>query len=241
MQNIVIANYSIHSIALIKWAKENLDNDFCVLSVDTGFQADNWDDYLQNAFAWLDSENIKYHHLKAENNFSKLVTARKQFPSQKFSWCAGFLKGITLLNKIDEIDPDCEATILLAHRKDMSKASQLLKMNKDEEEKYDFRPTFYPLIDLSFDDIKSLTKDISFCQTTFRSLECQPCIHTTYSDVKKISVKDIQKVIELETMSESYMFDNKSFDTAINSDSFRKSNILEELSKACSWEYSCGL
>ena len=144
LDNIIIANYSIHSLGLICWAKQNLKLDeFCVLSVDTGFAASNWSNYLKDVFDWLNNENINHFHLKSENTFQELVNARKQFPSQEFSWCAGFLKGITLLNKIDELDPDGDATILLAHRKDISKASQLLK-NLDEEERYDYRALEYP-------------------------------------------------------------------------------------------------
>lgn len=127
LDNIIIANYSIHSLALICWAKKNLSDNFCVLSVDTGFAAASWNSYLAAVFEWLTRENINYFHLNSENTFQELVLAGKQFPSQKFSWCAGFLKGITLLNKIDELDANSDANILLSHRKDMSSVSQLLK------------------------------------------------------------------------------------------------------------------
>lgn len=242
MKNIIIANFSINSIALIEWARNNLKEDFCVLSVNTGFQANNWDEYLQEVFNWLEEQQIKYFHLTAENDFSTLVRARKQFPSQQFSWCAGFLKGITLLNKIDELDPDCEATILLPHRKDLSKASALLKEHIEEEEKYDYRSVWYPLINLSKKDIENITKDLFFCQQIEKSLECQPCIHITRNEASKIATKDIKKVIELEDEIKSYMFGDQTLDTILKSDFFKKNNnILEELSKACSWEYSCGL
>lgn len=238
LDNIIIANYSIHSLALICWAKKNLHNNFCVLSVDTGFAAENWNSYLGNVFAWLKSEAIEFYHLKAENAFQELVKARKQFPSQKFSWCAGFLKGITLLNKIDEIDPDAEATILLSHRKDLSRVSQLLK-DLEEEEKYDYRSLEYPLLDLNHDDILELTKNLPF-KAFYHSLECQPCIHLTQQEFEKIAKADIKKVSALENETNSFMFNNTPFNK-LDSHAFIHGNILEELSKACSWEYSCGL
>ena len=60
--NIIIANYSVHSLALICWAKKNLKDDFCVLSVDTGFSSYDWAEYLTRVFAWLDTEVIEYCH-----------------------------------------------------------------------------------------------------------------------------------------------------------------------------------
>jgi hypothetical protein len=239
LDSIIIANYSIHSLGLICWAKQNLDlNRFCVLSVDTGFAASNWNDYLEKVFKWLKIENINYFHLKSENTFQELVLARKQFPSQEFSWCAGFLKGITLLNKIDELDPDGEATILLSHRKDISQIANLLK-NLDEEEKYDYRALEYPLLNKTYDEILELIKNLHF-KAAQHSLECQPCIHCTQKEFNDISTQDIQKVIKLESQAYSFMFGDRSFNQ-LKSDFFIQNNILEELSKACSWEYSCGL
>ncbi|MBK2357558.1 hypothetical protein [Francisella hispaniensis] len=238
LDNIIIANYSIHSLALISWAKQNLSDNFYILSVDTGFAAANWNSYLGAVFDWLTKENISYFHLKSENTFQELVLARKQFPSQKFSWCASFLKGITLLNKIDELDPNGDTTILLSHRKDMSSVSQLLK-NLSEEEKYDYRPLEYPLLNHSYDDILDLTKELPF-KPAKHSLECQPCIHLTQQQFKILTKQDIKKVTDLEVKTNSFMFENLPFDK-LNNDFFRQKNILEELSKACSWEYSCGL
>ena len=238
LANIIIANYSVHSLALICWAKQNLKNDFCVLSVDTGFASEDWQDYLTKVIAWLDNASIEYHHLKSDNTFAELVNARKQFPSQQFSWCAGFLKGITLLNKIDELDPDADATILLSHRKDLSKASALLK-NLDEEEKYDYRALEYPLLDKSFDEIEALVQDLPF-EPVFRSRECQPCIHFTKKEFETITTHDSQKIIQLEQENQTFMFGSESF-TNSKDNFLDKDNIMLELSKACSWEYSCGL
>ncbi|QIV94062.1 hypothetical protein [Allofrancisella frigidaquae] len=237
-KNIIIANYSIHSLALICWAKQHLSSNFFVLSVDTGFASHDWNSYLKNVFSWLEQQKINYFHLKAEHSFSELVNARKQFPSQQFSWCAGFLKGITLLNKIDTLDPNAEATILLSHRKDLSKVSQLLK-NVDEEEKYDYRRLEYPLLDKTFEDITQLTKDLPF-KPANHSLECQPCIHMTQQEFKNISSEDIKKVISLEKQINAYMFFGQPFDS-LKDEFLSEKNILQELSKACSWEYSCGL
>ncbi|MDE5037814.1 hypothetical protein NAI57_10930, partial [Francisella tularensis subsp. holarctica] len=79
--------------ALLCRSKHNFSGHVCILSVDTGFAAANWNSYLEAVFDCLTKENISYFHLKSENTFQDLVLARKQFPSQQFSWCASFLKG----------------------------------------------------------------------------------------------------------------------------------------------------
>lgn len=242
MQNIIIANYSIHSIALIIWAKNNIKKELYVLSVDTGFAANNWNKYLKKVFVWLNSKNITYYHLKAKYSFHKLVKARKNFPSQENSWCSIFLKGITLLDKIDELDPNCEATILLPNRKDLSKSFTLLNEYTREEEKYDYRKVWYPLLEHTEFEVLKLLEKIPFHTRINRSLECQPCIYLTRQESKKISKQDIEKVIKLEKQINKFMFNYETFDKAIqNSNFFKRKNIIEELSKACSWEYGCGL
>ncbi|GAB4222453.1 MAG: hypothetical protein Kow0076_3720 [Francisella sp.] len=238
LDNIIIANYSIHSLALICWARKNLSQNFCVLSVDTGFASSNWNSYLAEVFSWLKSQDITYFHLKSENTFQELVLARKQFPSPKFSWCAGFLKGIALLNKIDELDPDGEAAILLSHRKDMSSVAQLLS-NLNEEERYDYRSLEYPLLDYSYDDALALVKDLPFKPAEY-SLECFPCIYLNKQQFEMLTKKDIKKVTDLENQINKFMFKDMSFDK-LTSEFFKQSDILEEFSKSCSWEYSCGL
>jgi hypothetical protein len=237
-KNIIIANYSVHSLALICWAKQNLKNNFCVLSVDTGFASYDWNSYLDKVFKWLDESKVEFHHLKSENTFQDLVNARKQFPSQQFSWCAGFLKGITLLDKMDELDPNCEATVILSHRKDLSKVSVLLKDLK-EEEKYDYRQLKYPFLEKTLDEVERLTQNLPF-ETVFRSRECQPCIHFTKKESESIATQDRQKVIQLELQNQTSMFGGRFFEN-LEGDFFSKNNIMLELSKACSWEYSCGL
>ena len=67
--NIIIANYSIHSLALIIWAQKNLKDNFCVISVDTKFSSDDWNAYLTKVFHWLDEQSVDYLHLEAENSF----------------------------------------------------------------------------------------------------------------------------------------------------------------------------
>ena len=111
--------------------------------------------------------------------------------------------------------------------------------NIDEEEKYDYRQLKYPLLNKKYNDIIEMTKKLPF-KPVYHSLECQPCIHSTMSELKMISKKDICRVNRIEEKTKSFMF-NGAYFNSLNKCFSNKENIMEELSKACSWEYSCGL
>ena len=87
--NIIIANYSVHSLALICWAKQNLQNDFCVLSVDTGFASYDWSEYLSAIRGLEYSEKRKYQNatnmsygclMIIDFNVSHFLTFKKILP-----------------------------------------------------------------------------------------------------------------------------------------------------------------
>ncbi|MFZ9036330.1 MAG: hypothetical protein ACO2ZM_09500, partial [Francisellaceae bacterium] len=187
----IIANFGDDSIALIQWAYEKKLKDVTVLSVDTGWQAQSWKKRLDCALQWLDSLNFKHIHLPAEHDMKKLVETRGQFPSQKFHWCAGFLKGITILNWLETHDEDYEATILLPNRRDMTKTSTDLMEYVEESERYDDRRLWYPLYQHSKHQRDELIKKTPFkTPLNHRSLECQPCIHTTSADTATFAIAD---------------------------------------------------
>lgn len=52
--------------------------------------------------------------------------------------------------------------------------------------------------------------------------------------------QDIEKVTDLEVKTNSFTLGDLPFDK-LSDGFFTQKNLLEELSKPCSWEYSCGL
>ncbi|WP_119343140.1 hypothetical protein [Facilibium subflavum] len=236
----LIANFGDDSVALIQWAYENKLDDVIVLSVDTGWQASIWQERLDIAHQWIQTLGFTHHHLPAEHDFSALVRARSQFPSQKFHWCAGFLKGITILNWLEENDEDGQAIIALANRRSMSKAQTDLPEYIKESERYDDRRLIYPLAGFDQDMRDALIAKTPF-QTPLnhRSLECQPCIHFTRRDNKTLSEADITRIIALEKEIGQTMFDQgfKHFIETIE----KNTNYYDEFAKTCSWDYGCGL
>ena len=235
----MIANFGDDSIALIEWLRQkNLDEKAIILSIKTGWESDDWLKRVELAQQWLKSLGFEHQHLNAENPFDKLVETRGQFPSQQFHWCAGFIKGIALLNTMEDLDEDFEATVVLPHRRNMSLRYADLSEWQTEAERYDHRKVWYPLYQHSVEMRDQLIANTPFkTPLNHRSLECQPCIHHTANDHQRIAVKDIRKVIDLEhTIGQSMFaqsFDQHRFPASLN--------YYDEFAKACSWDYGCGL
>lgn len=236
----LIANFGDDSVAMIQQAYELGLEDVIVLSVDTGWQASAWQARVDSARSWTQGLGFDSVHLKPEHDFSALVKARKQFPSQQFHWCAGFLKGMAILNWLEAHDEDLAAVVLLANRRKMSKAQADLPESILESERYDDREVRYLLADC--DEVKRnnlIAKTPFKTPLNHRSLECQPCIHFTQRDTVTLSTEDITRTLDLEREIEQPMFD-KGF-VAYLTILEKNTNYYDEFAKSCSWDYGCGL
>ena len=236
----IIANFGDDSVALIQKVYECKLQEVVVLSVDTFWQATSWQARVDVADLWIKDLGFVHHRLKAENSFQELVRARKQFPSQQFSWCAGFLKGMAILDWLEENDLECRATILLANRRSMSKVQVDLVDEIDETEQYDGRRVKYLLVGTTQSERNSLLLKTPFkIPLNHRSLECQPCIHLTKQDIATFSVDDIERMSSLENMVNNTMF-GVLFAKYLKSIE-KNDNYYDEFAKTCSWIYGCGL
>ena len=236
----IITNFGDDSVALIQHAYELGLEDVVVLSVDTGWQARAWQARVDSARSWIQELGFDSVHLKPEHDFSALVKARKQFPSQQFHWCAGFLKGMAILNWLEENDDGMDAVILLANRRKMSKAQADLPDNVLESERYDDRKVCYLLADC--DEVKRnnlIAKTPFKIPLNHRSLECQPCIHLTKRDIPTFTEQDIQRINELEKEIGNSMFDKNFVEYLTMLE--KNTNYYDEFAKTCSWDYGCGL
>ena len=235
----IIANFGDDSIALIQWAYDAQLDNVTVLSVDTAWQAASWKIRTEQARRWINTLGFDYQQLIAEHGFAEVVLARKHFPSKKFHWCANFLKGIPLLNWLEQADPLGQATILLAHRKAMSKSQADLPDKIDASEKFDDRQVLYPLVNFN-----QKMRDALIAKTPFktplnhRSLECQPCIYLTQKELP-LTDKDIKKTVVLEKQIHKTMF-SKEIGQQLDSIP-QQDNYYDEFAQSCSWDYGCGL
>ncbi|TNF65569.1 MAG: hypothetical protein EP298_11500 [Gammaproteobacteria bacterium] len=249
--HVIIANFGDDSIALIQWAsKQNLSN-LQVLYVDTGWAASNWHQRISLVQNWLNRLEIPLHILKANAGFETLVKDRKQFPSIRFQWCPGLLKGIPILNWLEENDEDESSIILLPHRRSMSQSQAMLEEYVYESEHYDDRVIWQPLFQHSQSERDYLINETSIPLLNHRSLECQPCIFSTKKDLINLEHQDIQKVKTLEDKIQQRMFNPNDYQGAQsinevvvslkNSQPDDNENYYEKFALGCAWPYGCGL
>src|ERR1700722_2467845 len=143
--NILFGNYGNQTIAVMQWAYENNLKDVYIISVDTGFAAESWIDRVKAAENFGKKCGFTVVRLQSNPNFQNLIQERQDFPSTKFQWCAGFLKGLTLLNWLDQHDPSCQSIIILGKRKADSRANFDLPEIILESEHYNNRKLWHPL------------------------------------------------------------------------------------------------
>lgn len=217
--NVIIANYGNGSIALIQWAIENKLPDLHVLSVDTHWQADGWHQHLQNVFSYMARHQVSYQHLQARQGFAQSVKDRRGFPSKKFQWCAPFLKGLTLNEALDDLDPQCEAEVHLAKIATLSRANRRL-MDGQPNEHYQDRIVRYPLLALSIVDRDALIHRAGFEVLAHNSLECMPCIHQTKADFQVMHQQDKIKLQQLESEVGQRMFESGPIEHGVSHERF---------------------
>lgn len=204
--NIIIANFGNDSIALIEWVKQQSLRDVYVVSVDTGWSAKEWDRRVLHADKYLTQHAMTHVRLTSEYSFSKLVRERKNFPSIKFHWCASFLKGLPILEWLDQVDPDLNAMVLLAKRREQAPALQNLQAFELESHSYGGRKVGYPLYQHTLAQRNQLIEEAGFDLLVTRSLECDPCIYNQRSDFQRLDNERIQQVAALEAVIDRPMF-----------------------------------
>ncbi|MES2203610.1 MAG: hypothetical protein V4496_00165 [Pseudomonadota bacterium] len=239
---VIIANFGNDSIALIEWVRQQSLQNVAVLSIDTGWAAESWNQRVILANHYLVKNNITHVRLKSEYDFSRLVAERQNFPSIKFHWCASFLKGLPILDWLDQVDPSLNATLLLAKRREQAPALRDLQEFEPESHSYGDRKVWYPLYQHTLAQRNILIQQAGFDLLTTRSLECDPCIYNQRSDFKRLDDKRIQQVTALEAKIGRPMFstsikkiiadDFSEVDTAGNDKSIYY--------QGCGSEFGCG-
>lgn len=227
---VLIANFGNASLAMIQWAIEAGLEDFRVLSVDTGWQSSMWQQHLDKVWTYLNNNAIQYHHLHAQKTFAECVIDRGSFPSKKFQWCPSFLKGLPILDWLDEHDINCEAIIHLAKMRSSSRMNQTL-VSGEANEHYDDRIIEYPLLALSVEERDKLILRAGFDIQTTNSQECMPCIHATENDWQTMMPADLEKIKALESQVGNLMFE---------AGLPKQSGSLAQYDMGCGNIWSCG-
>ncbi len=240
---VIVANFGNESIALIQWCIDmSLEKDIIVCSVDTGWQAKCWQTRVNKAHLWMEKNQIAYQRLRATHTMSECVKERQAFPSKKFQWCAGFLKGLILNDFLDEIDAPCEKTLVFAKREQASKANRFLQ-EYEHSSHFGDRRVWYPLLKVSDDTMFALVKRAGFKQLSHQSLECAPCIHVSSSMLNVLSKEDVERCEHLEQEIGRTMFESpiaQYIQDRVKESNGSTNNYLAHLDMGCGSEFGCG-
>lgn len=198
MKKFIIGNFGNHSIAALQALLEQQISEIHFLSVDTGWAAEMWAKRVALCQQYAEDHGVMVHMLHSVATFSEMVRDRRQFPSPKFQWCSGFLKGLAISNFLEEQDPSCEALIVSGKRREDSRRYATLEEYEYNHDLYQGRTVWHPLVNLGNEDFKTLILKTGLPYLDHPSLECSPCIHACSQDLQKLDEVSLQRLQTLE-------------------------------------------
>lgn len=202
--NIISTSYGNDSIAMMQWAR-HLDN-VTVVYIDTGWASKAWMQRVLDGEAFARQCGYEVMRIKPEVQFEELMQIKKGFPNQRFQWCSGLLKGIPFLNWIDEIDPDCEAIVLVGKRRIESAGRADTPEYVESSDYHGGRRLWHPLYAHTDEMRDDLLAEAGFKPLSHRSHECHPCVNANRHDFRLMNDGDIQRVAALESVVGKTMF-----------------------------------
>lgn len=248
MNLVVRCNYGNDSIALLMWLHQHPEH--CqqfqtryVCYIETGWAAQDWPQRVDQGEALALALGFQVIRLKAPKDFAELCEDQRRFPSHKFQWCAGFLKGIPFLEWLDESDPGCEWTIAIpkrqaAYRKDIPSWIEQCEFHGD-------RAVWHPIVHLSHSERDDYLHQARFERLLHHSLECQPCINASAHAIDQLQGRDIQKVQQLEENLQQNFFasSNKPIQDFLAGPERRAKTPMnmDSFTMGCGDPFGCGL
>lgn len=204
--NIIFGNYGNPTIAAIQWTYEQQLANVYVVTVKTGWEGEGWNKRVEQAELFVKNCKFNVIRLNSKPSFQGLMEDRGDFPSTKFQWCAGFLKGLPFLDWLDQHDAKAEATIILGKRRLASKLNFDLPEFIEESEHYGDRKVWYPLYKHTDAEYQTLLVNAGLEILQTRSLECDPCVNSFGKDLARLAEPDILKTKQLEEKLKKHIF-----------------------------------
>jgi len=241
MDLVVRSNYGDESIALIQFIFEKACAqkleflNINVVYIDTGWAGKGWHDRVRQGEGFVKRCGFIPVRLKAKTNFSDLVLERKNFPSKKYQWCAGFLKGLPLISWLDEHDPECKWVIAISKRQALYRKP--IEAFIPECEYHGDRQVWHPLIAMSNEERNQKIQQAGFKVLNHHSLECAPCVNSIPVEVARLSLTDQTKLRHLEQKIEKPMFPHHQ----VQDDRTQSSHTMDNFSMGCGDPFGCGL
>lgn len=175
-----------------------------VVSIDTGWAGEGWAARVHAGEAFARTLGFQPLTLPSEWTFEQLITDRGNFPSQKFQWCAGLLKGVPLLQWLDQQDPENRWVVGIAKREALMRNSP--KAWIEECPYHGDRSVWHPVLTLDHTERDALLSRAGFSPLYPRSQECQPCVLCTGDEIRGLAQSDIDKTARLENQLHNGIF-----------------------------------
>lgn len=229
--HIVIGNYGDATIALLQWLKESQTQSVIVLSVNTGWESQQWPERVKLGEDFARACGFIPVRLHIPHSFDQIAQDRGDFPSPKFSWCVSLLKASPMLAWLLENDPSNQATIVLAkHRIVKTNVANLHEFEKSES--YDNRQIWYPLYQHAESEWRDLIQRAGFKVLGHRSLECRLCIHSHETELNQLTEQEQTDLIALENkLGKKWQCKNPDANDPY---------LQENFANSCGSEYACG-
>jgi 3'-phosphoadenosine 5'-phosphosulfate sulfotransferase (PAPS reductase)/FAD synthetase len=241
--HIIFGNYGNDSIALIAWAKAQALSAVTVVSVDTGWADPAWQHRVTAAHAYVQTCGFAWQRLTAQPDFTQLVQQRRAFPHVKFQWCSGILKGLTLLQWLDEYDPNATALVLLPKRRAAVRSDYDLPEYIPDNPHYAGRTVWHPLYMCDNAQRDAWVRTSPLPLLNHRSLECDPCIHSNNRDIARLDAASVARVAALEqTLGHTYLgLGITDLQLETKKDTSSPTDPAEQFALSCGAYFACGL
>lgn len=194
---IIRSNFGDDSIALTQWVYEqNLakTNTIKVIYIETGWAAKSWAERIQKGRQHANKLGFSVEIIQSKISFEDAVLGRKSFPTEKFQWCSGLLKGLPLVEWLDTHDIHGEAIILMAKRRETAIAHQSLNEWVSACQFHSDRTVWHPILNLNTQKRDELLESAGFSPLKHRSLECHPCVNGCKLESSNLISEDKRKL-----------------------------------------------
>lgn len=191
--------YGDDSLALVQWAFE-AGLSATVVYVDTGFAAESWQTRIEQGEQHAKTCGFKTVRIVSPITFGDAVMGRGEFPSSKFQWCSALLKGLPFVDWLESVDPGGHGVVLIAKRAVAALAHADLPEWIEPCQFHGDRTVWHPMLSLNDADRDALLERAGFKPLGHRSLECEPCVNSTDTDLARFNQnqKDKQRLVKLE-------------------------------------------
>lgn len=203
---VISSSYGNDSIATIQWSYEQGIEGAFVPFIDTGWAGDGWMDRVAKAEDWVRSLDFTPVRITPTVQFEELILTKKGFPNQRYQWCSGLLKGLPFLEWIDEVDPECRATIYIGKRREESQERADTPEFIEASEYHGGRRIRHPLYLHTEAARDALVRRAGFEVLPHRSKECDPCVNSNRGDLRNLAKSDAAKTARLEVATGKTMF-----------------------------------